>query len=160
MILYNKQLVYTTLIGLETVYFIQCQCHCHSPSLSVNGWALSRQSVVLRCGELRSFFDRWFVLCWGSEWAAVGFEVTPFGQHLWPWLMANTCESWKGGGEHLCHDLLNRWQTSSFGCPDHHSSFWVCQIFSPTFLFVLALFTIYRFKAALQKIMMLVFIIS
>lgn len=55
-----------------------------SSSPSVNGRALSRQSVVLGRGELIAFFDHWSVLCRGSEWAAVGFKVTPFGQHLWP----------------------------------------------------------------------------
>lgn len=69
---------------------------------------------------------------WGS---AAGFQVSPFGQHLCSWLMANTCEFREGSGERLCHDLLNRWQTSQtspFRCPGHHSSFSCCQTFFST----------------------------
>lgn len=101
------------------VCFIPCQglrstTENPSQSISFGEWMDIKSSI---CGRVDILL--WALFYVGVfEWAAVGFKVTPLGQHLWSWLMTNTCEC----GERLCHDLLNRWQTSPFGCPSHHSS--------------------------------------
>ncbi len=114
------------------VCFIPCQrlrnpTENPSQSISFGEWMNTKSSI---CGSGHPSLSTALFYVGVLEWAAVGFKVTPLGQHLWSWLMTNTCE-W--GGERLCHNLLNRWQTSPFGCSSHHSS---CQILCPSSLLV------------------------